>query len=234
MNNTQVINTKFYNLITVIFVFCLLISNIAEAKIVDIFGIAQFGAGTLFFPLLYVMNDILTEVYGFSASRRTIWVALGFNLLYSFLMQIVLLLPPGPDWQEKEAFETIFGLSPRIVTGSIVSYFIGELINAIILANLKMQLKGRIFAVRALFSTLIASLVESIIFAYIAFYERIPGDELLKMICVLTLTKVFYELLIMPFTLKVISFLKKVEQLDVYEKPSLKAVFAPFSSSEKS
>ncbi len=76
MQTNTLAQTKFYNLLTIIFIFCLLISNIAEIKIMDVFGLAQVGAGTLFFPLLYVLNDVLTEVYGFSASRRAIWMAL--------------------------------------------------------------------------------------------------------------------------------------------------------------
>lgn len=217
-------NTKYYHLISIIFVFCLLISNLAEVKLIDIFGYGQMGGGTFFFPLLYVLNDVLTEVYGFSASRRTIWTALIFNLLFSVLMYIVMLLPSGPDWQEKEAFETVFALSPRIVIGSITSYFIGELINSSIISALKMHFKGKIFAVRALFSTLIASFIESILFAYIAFYNRIPHDELLKMICLLTISKVLYELLVMPFTIYLVAYLKRTENLDIYEKPSLRNI----------
>lgn len=228
MSKFHLEKTKHYHIITIFFIFCLLFSNLAGMKIVDVFGIGQVGAGTIFFPLLYVMNDIITEVYGFTASRRTIWLALFFNLLFSLIMFLVMLLPSGPDWQEKEAFETVFSLSPYIISGSIISYFIGELINAVILSNLKLQLKGRIFAVRALFSTLISCFIESILFGVIAFYQRIPGDELVKMIVMLTLTKVLYEFLIMPLILKFTSFLKKSEKLDVYEKPTIKAVFLPF------
>lgn len=215
---------KFYNLINISFVFCLLISNIAEVKIMDVFGYAQVGAGTLFFPLLYVMNDILTEVYGFSASRKTIWLALGFNLLFTLLMQLILALPEGSDWQEKQAFETVFTLSPRIVVASISSYFIGELLNSAIVAWLKFQFKGRIFVIRALFSTLIASFIESAMFGYIAFNNRIPDEELIKMVCMLTIMKVLYELLVMPFTVMLVSYLKKAEGLDIYEKPSIKGI----------
>jgi hypothetical protein len=217
-------NSKFYHILGTIFVFCLLISNIAEMKLLDVFGYAQIGGGTLFFPLLYVLNDVLTEVYGFSASRRIIWSALCFNLLFTMLMYVVMMLPSGPDWQEKDAFETIFALSPRIVLGSIISYFIGELINSTIISALKMKFEGKIFAVRALFSTLIASFIESVLFAYIAFFNRMPHDELLKMICLLTISKVLYELIFMPITISLVKYLKRAENLDVYEKPSFKKI----------
>ena len=187
-------------------------------------GVAQVGAGTIFFPLLYVLNDIITEVYGFSASRRTIWVALCFNLTFSLLMYLIMLLPEGDDWQEKEAFEVIFALSPRIMIGSLISYFFGELINASIISYLKLSLQGRLFALRAVFSTLISSFLESVMFGLIAFYGRIPDDELIKMTVMLTILKVLYEIIIMPLTIMLVSYLKKTENLDVYEKPSLKKI----------
>lgn len=217
-------NSKYYHLITLIFVFCLLISNIAEMKLLSIYGYFQIGAGTFFFPLLYVLNDVLTEVYGFSDSRRTIWLALLFNLLFSGLMYLIMLLPSGPDWQEKEAFETIFALSPRVVIASISSYFVGELVNSSIISYLKVLLRGKRFIFRALFSTLVASFIESVMFCYIAFYKRVPDFELIKMIIMLTVLKVLYEVIIMPLTLLMVSYLKKVENLDIYEKPTFKKI----------
>lgn len=230
MGKQDTSQTKFYHLLTLIFVFCLLISNIAEMKIVDVLGVAQVGAGTLFFPLLYVLNDVLTEVYGFSASRRTIWLALCFNTSFSLLMYLIMLLPAGTDWQEKEAFETIFSLSPRIMIGSLTSYFLGELINASIISFLKLQMKGKLFALRAVFSTLVSSFIESVIFGIIAFYGRIPDDELIKMTVMLTIMKVLYEIIIMPFTSMLVHYLKRTEKLDVYEKPALNKIFPSWKS----
>jgi uncharacterized integral membrane protein (TIGR00697 family) len=217
-------NTRIYHTLTLIFIFCLLVSNIAEMKITSFLGVAQIGAGTLFFPLLYVMNDVITEVYGFSASRRTIWLALVCNLSFSLLMYGVVHLPDGSDWQEKEAFETIFTLSPRIMAGSLTSYFLGELVNSTIMSLLKLKLKGKMFAARAIFSTFIAAFIESIIFGMIAFYGRIPDDELVKMTITLALIKVLYEILVMPITTWLVIILKRTEKLDVYEQPSLRKV----------
>jgi uncharacterized integral membrane protein (TIGR00697 family) len=216
--------TRYYTFLTLIFIFCLLISNLAEIKIFDFFGLAQIGGGTIFFPLLYVLNDIITEVYGFSASRRTIWLALFFNILFTALMQLVILLPDGADWNEKQAFETVFLLSPRIMVGSLVSYFIGELVNSTIISSLKLRMHGQMFPLRAVLSTFISSFIESVLFGIIAFYGRIPDDELVKMTIMLTLLKVLYEIVIMPFTVIFVSYLKKTEKLDVYEKPSLKKI----------
>lgn len=224
MTGQNLQKTKYYNFLTLVFIFCLLISNLAEIKIFDFFGLAQIGGGTIFFPLLYVLNDIITEVYGFSASRRTIWLALFFNILFTVLMQLVILLPDGADWNEKQAFEIVFFLSPRIMVGSLVSYFIGELVNSTIISSLKLRMHGQMFPLRAVLSTFISSFLESVLFGLIAFYGRIPDDELVKMTIMLTLLKVLYEIVIMPFTVIFVLYLKKTEKLDVYEKPSLKKI----------
>jgi len=109
--------------------------------------------------------------------------------------------------------------------GSLISYFLGELINSSIISSLKLQLQGRLFALRAVLSTLISSFIESILFGIIAFYGRIPDDELVKMTVMLTILKVLYEIAVMPFTIMLVNYLKKVENLDVYEKPLLKNIF---------
>jgi queuosine precursor transporter len=222
MSLAQVINSsKYYHLLTLIFTVFLLISNLAAIKLISIGDYFQIDAGTLFFPMLYVLNDILTEIYGFSASKRTIWIGFIFNILFSSLMYFIVLMPSSPHWQEKEAFDTIFTLSSRIVFASVSSYFVGELINSAIIARAKILLKGKFFAMRALFSTFVASTIESSMFCYIAFYGRIPNHELIKMIIMLAAIKVIYEIILMPLTLFLVSYLKKVESIDIYEQPKL-------------
>lgn len=233
MTKAALQNTKFYHLLSLIFIACLFTANMAEMKIINIMGMAQVSAGILFFPLLYLLNDVLTEIYGFSASRRTIWLALLFNLIFTMFMYLITFLPAGDDWAKKEAFELIFGLSPQIMIGSLITYFFGELINASIMASLKIQFQGRLFALRAIFSTLISSFLESVLFGIIMFYNQLtlygitPNDELVKMIIMLTILKVLYEIIMIPFAIILITYLKKNEGLDVYEKPSFKKIF-PF------
>ncbi|GAB4169805.1 MAG: hypothetical protein Tsb006_7690 [Rickettsiaceae bacterium] len=119
-------------------------------------------------------------------------------------------------------------MSPRIVFASVLSYLIGELLNTTIIAYLKVQLLGQLFALRAIFSTLLGSFVESAAFGSIAFYGRIPTDELINMIIFLTVVKVIYEVLMMPFTIRIVRFLKRKEGLNVFEKPSLKGALPRF------
>ena len=149
---------KYYMTITIMFTVLLLFSNIAETKICNFFGYA-IGAGTIIFPLLYILSDILTEVYGFTASRKTIWIGFCYSCLFSGFIYIVCLLPASEYWSGQPAFLEIFSTSPRIVVGSVTSYFVGELLNTTIIASLKIKLKGRYFALRAIFSTFVGSLL---------------------------------------------------------------------------
>lgn len=221
-------NKHYYNLITITFIVCLILSNIAEIKICDFFGYT-IGAGTIIFPLLYILNDVVTEVYGFLASRKTIWLALCFNILFSIFLYLTTLLPTSEYGQEQQqAFATVFSISPRIVIASVLSYFVGELINAIIISSLKIKFQGRLFALRATFSTFIASLMESMMFCYIAFLGVIPSAELVKMVCLLTIIKVLYEILSLPLTVRLVAFLKRADMSDVFSKPSLNQLIPNF------
>lgn len=218
---------KHYNSITIAFTVLLLLSNIAETKICNFFGYA-IGAGTIIFPLLYILSDVLTEVYGFSASRQTIWIAFCSSCFFSIFIYLVSLFPASEYWEQQEAFEQIFLVSPRIVAGSLLSYFAGELLNTTIIAFLKVKFQGKYFALRAIFSTLMGALLESTLFGYIAFFGRIPTSELIGMIVLLTIIKVVYEILVMPFTIKFVNYLKEVEGFSVFEKPSLKRLLPNF------
>lgn len=225
----RTINKKYYSNITIAYVVCLLFSNIGAIKICDFWGFA-IDAGTIIFPLLYILNDVLTEVYGFTASRKTILLALFYNIIFSIFIYIVALLPASPYWHDQQAFETIFLISPRIVIASIVSYFVGELTNAVIMSLLKIRFHGKIYALRAVFSTFIGSLIDTCIFSYIAFWGRVPQWELTKMICLLTIIKVIYEIIALPLTIKFVNFLKKADNSDVYEKPSFKGLIAVYTA----
>ncbi len=174
--------------------------------------------------MLYVLNDILTEVYGFTASRRVIWLALFSNLFLTIVLYIVVYLPPSDHWSNQEAFVQIFSLAPRIFIASLSSYFIGELLNASVISTMKIMLEGRNFALRAILSTCVGAFIETTIFASIAFGLKLPASYLLSMIFTLTALKVLYELAVLPLTVKVTRYLKVVENMDSYEKPSWRGV----------
>lgn len=219
-------NSNYYNILAILFIVCLLISNLAATKLCNFFGYILPG-GTIFFPLLYIINDILTEVYGFKASRKVIWLALACNLLLVMSLYLVVLMPSPQDIGNNLAFAQIFSLSPRILFASIISYFFGELANATIISLLKIKMKGGYFALRAITSTIIGSFLESIIFCVLAFINRMSILEIISMIVTLTIIKVLYELLVIPITTKIVMFLKTKEGFDIFEEHTIsKSLFS--------
>ncbi|NRB11297.1 MAG: queuosine precursor transporter [Rickettsiaceae bacterium] len=221
------LNSKYYHALGLMFTLILIVSNIAAIKVFSVAGFSLPG-GMIVFPLLYILNDTLTEVYGFTASRRIIWSALLCNILVSGVLYIVVVLPPADHWSNHESYKNIFSLSPWIVMASIVSYITGESINAVIISTLKIKMKGGFFALRAIFSTFIGALIETTIFCFIAFSSQMPLIIILEMIINMTLIKVFYELFAMPITTRFVSFLKTSEDMNVFEMPTLSNMLPNF------
>jgi hypothetical protein len=216
-------NYKYYNALTIAFVICLMTSNLAATKLCQ-FGSLTLPGGIIIFPLLYPLNDILTEVYGFTASRKVILTALICNLFMTVVLSTVVYLPPADHWSNDEAYSGVFSLSPLIFIASFSSYFVGELTNATVISLLKIRLEGKYFIFRAIFSTLAGALIETVIFVTIAFSSMLPFEYLVRTIVTLTTIKVLYELAIIPFTVRIVSFLKNAESTDSFERPSFKAV----------
>jgi uncharacterized integral membrane protein (TIGR00697 family) len=224
-SDVKIQNYKYYHKISLVFILCLIIANIGATKLFTIGNLIMPG-GIVVFPLLYVINDILTEVYGFKASRKVIWLALFCNLFSTFVLFGITLLPPAPHWSNHEGFASVFSLAPRILVASFTSYFIGELLNASTISILKIQLEGKFFALRAILSTCVGAFIETTIFALIAFSHYLPFSEVLNITLTLTIVKVLYELTVLPITVKIATYLKKAENIDVYEKPTLRNAFS--------
>jgi uncharacterized integral membrane protein (TIGR00697 family) len=213
MNNT---NLRFFDILVALFVAVLLISNIASTKILTLWKFT-FDGGTILFPLSYIFGDILTEVYGFRRSRRVIWLGFFSALLMSLVLYVVQILPPAAGWPNQGAFVSLLGFMPRIVLGSLVAYFFGEFSNSITLSLLKIHTKGKLLWVRTIFSTIIGEGFDTIIFCMIAFYGTIPGDVLWTVIVSNYIFKCSVEILFTPLTYKIVGFLKKKENIDVYD-----------------
>ena len=214
---------RYYNILTIVFIICLITSNLAAVKLWEINGLTLPG-GIIIFPLLYVINDVLTEVYGFSASRRVIWIALISTLFLALILSLVIHLPPAQPWSNQQAFSGVFSLAPRIFIASISSYFIGELLNASTISTLKIMLEGKHFAMRAILSTVVGAFIETSIFAVVAFGSTLPLVKLFSMIITMTSLKVVYEFMVLPFTSRLVQFLRSTENTDSYEKPSWRGV----------
>jgi len=219
-------NYKYLGAISVFFVSVLLISNVASSKIVDLKWLV-FDGGTLLFPLSYIFGDILTEVYGYKKSRQIIWLGFFMALLMSVIFIIVGKLPPAADWMNQDAYDKILGLTPRIVSASLIAYFFGEFSNSYILAKMKILTKGKWLWTRTIGSTLVGELVDSALFILIAFVGILPGSLLLTLIVSNYVFKTAVEILFTPVTYKVVGFLKKKEFEDYYDTDTN---FNPFSN----
>jgi uncharacterized integral membrane protein (TIGR00697 family) len=219
---------RYYDLIMAAFVTILICSNFISApKRVQIGGFT-FGAGVLFFPVSYLFGDVLTEVYGYARSRKVVWAGFGALAFASFMSWVVVNLPPAPGWSNQQAWETVFGGTPRIVLASMVGFFAGEFVNSYTLARLKVLSKGRWLWVRTIGSTIAGEGVDSLLFYPIAFLGRSgwsPGD-VLQILLTNYLLKVAWEVMATPFTYRIVGFLKSAEDEDYYDYAT---DFTPFS-----
>lgn len=210
-------NTKYLPVITGLFVACLLISNTIEAKVFTAFGLTL-TAGTIVFPLAYVFGDILTEVYGYAASRRIIWTGFAALFLMVVIYSIAIILPPDAAWPNQEAFATIFAPVPRISAASLIAYFAGEFVNSFIVAKMKVAANGQHMARRFAVSTIFGQMVDTTVFTLIAFSFIMPWSILPAMIGSMWLLKVLWEIIALPLTLKMVTWLKRSEGIDVYDR----------------
>lgn len=199
-----------------LFVAVLIISNVASTKLVKI-GSLTFDGGTLLFPLSYIFGDVLTEVYGYGASRRVIWTGFFACILMSISFTFIGLLPADPVWEYQEAYEHILYMTPRIVIASIIAFFCGEFSNSFILARMKILTKGKHLWTRTIGSTLVGEGVDTIIFVVMAFSFIYPEDILIKIILFNYVFKCGVEIALTPLTYKIVGFLKRRENVDYFD-----------------
>ncbi len=216
--------TRFFAVITGLFVAVLLISNAASTKIVDL-GIFVFDGGTLLFPLSYIFGDILTEVYGYRKARQVIWTGFFSAALMSAVFAVVGFLPAAKGWENQAAYDAILGMVPRIVIASLIAYFAGEFSNSFVLAKMKIITKGKMLWARTIGSTVVGEGVDTMLFATIAFYGTLPAEIFIALVASNYVFKVGVEVIFTPLTYKIVNFLKKAEGVDVFD---FKTNFNPF------
>lgn len=208
-----------YTTIVVIFVSLLLISNIGAVKLIE-FGPFSIGSwefpiitdgGAFLFPLVYIVGDVLAEVYGFKAARKAIFLGFLMGALAALTFFLVQISPPATDWPNQEAFEAVLGFVPRIVLASLCAYLVGQLLNAYVLVWIKKRTNERYLWVRLLGSTAVGQLADTVVFCTIAFYGIITGAEFLNYVLIGYLYKTAVEAILLPVTYQVVRVVKRGE-----------------------
>lgn len=208
---------RYLDLITAAFVTVLIVSNIGSTKILTL-GPFTFDGGTILFPLAYIFGDVLTEVYGYRASRRVIWTGFVCLGLMAVTLGVIDLLPPAGDWTLQESFHAILGQTPRIVVASLIAYFAGEFTNSVVLAKLKIRTEGRWLWLRTIGSTIVGEGVDTVVFLVVAFLGVFPNDLLWAIFISNYIFKVGVETIFTPLTYQVVAFLKRAEHEDYYDR----------------
>jgi uncharacterized integral membrane protein (TIGR00697 family) len=221
---------RYFDLVMAAFVAILLLSNVIGAgKVASVtlpgLGERPFGAGILFFPVSYVIGDVLTEVYGYARARRCIWAGTAALLFMALMSWVVVALPPAATWDGQAAYEAVFGQVPRIVLASIVAFWAGEFVNSLVLARMKVATKGRLLWARTIGSTIAGQAVDSLIFYPLAFWGVWDNETLLVVLLTQWGLKVGWEAILTPLTYAAVGFLKRRERIDVYDRGTN---FTPF------
>lgn len=210
MKDTKISVT--FLLLAVTFCVCLIVSNLMEIKTVDL-GPLTITAGVIVFPISYILNDCIVEVYGFAKARLVIWLGFGMNLLVSLLLQLGILLPGADSWTGQEAMTMIFGAVPRIFAASFIAFLCGSMVNAYVMSRMRISAggSGQGFSLRAIVSSLWGEGVDSVIFFPIAFGGVLAWREIAMLIVTQTVLKTLYEVLILPVTMRVVAMLRRYE-----------------------
>jgi uncharacterized integral membrane protein (TIGR00697 family) len=228
---------RYFDFVLAAFVTILLLSNVIGAGKVaqldlPIVGMWPFGAGVLFFPISYVIGDILTEVYGYAYARRCIWAGFAALIFMAFMAWVVVALPPAADWGNQAAYEAVFGQVPRIVFASIIAFWAGEFVNSYVMAKMKIWTKGKMLWSRTIGSTFFGQGVDSALFYPIAFLGAVgwTNDLIVQVIFTQWAIKVVWEAALTPVTYGVVGWLKKREGMEIFDTDTN---FSPFAKKDR-
>jgi uncharacterized integral membrane protein (TIGR00697 family) len=205
-----------FMLLGILFSVCLILSNLLATKPISIFGFSA-TAALIVFPISYIINDVIVEVWGFLKARLIIWIAFAMNFLAIVFIQLSVKIVPAPYWDGQAAYAQTFSLAPRVAFASLIAFLVGSLINAYVMSRMKIRTHGKGFGIRAIVSTLFGESADSLLFFSIAFAGIFAWKEILIMIIVETILKSAYEVVILPVTTVVVRYIKHKEKTDVYD-----------------
>ena len=203
-------------LFSILFTVCLITANLLGTKQIAL-GPINVTGGLLIFPISYIINDCVCEVWGFRKARLLIWTGFLMNFFFVSVCALCDAIPGAPYWNNDEGFHAIFGLAPRIALASFVAFLAGSFINAYVMSRMKIKSKGKNFSWRAIASTLLGEGADSLLFFPLAFWGVIPTSELPILMLWQVVLKTSYEVIILPITIKVVNYVKKYENEDVYD-----------------
>ncbi len=209
--------SQLFMIIAVVYVTCLLLSNLIAGKMWAVTGSITLPAAVILFPITYIFGDIFTEVYGFKKARIIIWLGFACSFFAVAVYLITIGLPHPGFWENQDAYQIVMGTTPRVAVASFAGYLFGEFSNSMILSKLKVATKGKNLWLRTILSTLVGEGFDSIIFITISFWGTMDNTQVLKMILFQYLFKVAYEIIFTPLTYAIVSWLKKREGIDVYD-----------------
>ncbi|HIZ00985.1 MAG TPA: queuosine precursor transporter [Candidatus Bacteroides merdipullorum] len=205
-----------FMLLGILFNVCLIAANLLETKVISIGGLTV-TAGLLVFPVSYIINDCIAEVWGFRKARLIIWTGFAMNFFVVTLGLVAVALPAAPFWEGEAHFNFVFGMAPRIVAASLAAFLVGSFLNAYVMSRMKLRSGGRHFSVRAIASTVVGETADSLLFFPIAFGGVIAWRELAVMMALQIVLKSMYEVIILPVTVRVVRYVKRVDGSDVYD-----------------
>ena len=204
-------------LLGILFNVCLIGANLLETKVISVAGLTV-TAGLLVFPVSYIINDCISEVWGFRKARLIIWTGFAMNFFVVVLGLLAVSIPAAPFWEGEEHFNFVFGMAPRIVAASLAAFLAGSFLNAYVMSRMKLRSGGRRFSSRAIASTLAGETADSLLFFPIAFGGVVPWRELAAMMALQIVLKSLYEVLVLPVTVRVVRYVKRVDGSDVYDE----------------
>lgn len=218
---------RLYHVFAMLFVGSLIVSNTIAVKIVELGGF-MLPAGIIVFPVSYILADTLTECYGFRKTRSIIWWGFISQAAMVACYWLATQLPSAPFWTDQEAFARLFGFVPRIVLSSMVAYLVGEFLNSAVLSKIKVAMGGRHFWLRAVASTAVGQGADSLVFNFAAFGGVFAFNEVLFIAFSGWVLKTAYEIVILPVTYIVVGFVKRREEVDVFDRG---VSYSPFGRS---
>ena len=216
MKKVQSVSVPFM-VLGIVFCVCLVAANLLETKVIQL-GPVSVTAGLIVFPVSYIINDCIAEVWGFRKARLIIWLGFLMNFMVVAMGQLAVVLPAAPFWQGEEAFNFVFGLAPRIAVASLTAFLVGSFINAYVMSRMKISSQGKNFSLRAILSTVFGEGADSLVFFPLAFGGLMPADELAQMMLVQVVLKTLYEVAVLPLTIQVVNYIKRHEGTDVYDE----------------